>query len=156
MFKKKEQDDILFHKGIIKAKMPYSMSQPVADENDNIKVYYCDVELHIGNQNDLKNGYLATAIISARKDGIGVTNFIERLADQTVNLFLNNVIISRLGTPVDKIRWIERNYYPSENFQVVKLEWNEKYNYFTNPKWEHLNEGDWILKDHRLEDYKDQ
>lgn len=154
MFKKEKQDDVLMHNGIIKAKMPYIVGHPVSDENGNIKVHHCDVEIHIGNQNDLKIGYLATVIISARKDGIGVTNFIERLAKQTVELFLNHVILSRLGTPVDKIRWIERNYYPNENFHIVKLEWNEKNQFFTNPKWENLNDEDWILKENKLDPYE--
>jgi len=118
-----------------------------------VKVYNCDVEMHIGGQENLNDGLIASVIISAKKGGVGTTNYIEDIATLVKNGYIDNVVIPKHGPIHDRIRWVERNYYPNENFDIVTLDWNSKEERYQNPKWKPLQE-DWILKAHKLQPYQ--
>lgn len=110
--------------------------------------------MHIGDQRDLDNGFIASIIISAKKKGVGTTNFIEHLATTIKKEFIDGVVRPQNGSVHGHIRWIERNHYPKENFQLVKLEWDEKEQSYHTPKWLGIDENDWILTNHRLNPYE--
>lgn len=145
-------DSVHLWPGIYKFELPYLSFHNVRDDEGLVKVYNCDVEMHVGNQKDLDQSLIATVIISAKKDGVGTTNFIEDIATIIQNEYLDKVIIPKYGPIYDRIRWVERNYYPSETFQVVSLGWDAELNKYSDPKWNTLKD-DWIIKENKLPPY---
>jgi len=143
-----------FHSGIYQFELPYFAFHVVPNDEGMVRPYYCDVEIHVGNENDLKNGYLATVIIGVNesKGAAGVTNFIDELSTIIRNSYIPYGIKGDYDTVSKKIRWIERNYFPSENFQIVELEWDKYDKKYHSPKRNRI-EGDWIINEMRLEPY---
>jgi hypothetical protein len=119
-----------------------------------VRVYNCDIEMHIGGQNNLDNNLIATVIIGARKHGVGVTNFFEDIAKLVKEGYLDKVVIPKHGPIHDRIRWIERNHYPRENYEIVSLAWDSKAQRYHTPNWSKLDEKDWIYKNNKMEPYK--
>lgn len=151
----KNKESIISHPGIYKFELPYLTDHLVPLESGIVPVYNCDVEIHVGDQRDLNNGFLATVIIGAQKDGVGTTNFLEEIATMVFNNYINQKSIRFENISLhDKVRWIERNYYPEERFDLVQFDWNEKEFRYDNPDWYKLSEEDWILQNHRLKPYK--
>lgn len=138
--------------GIYKFELPYTIHHNVADEEGLVKVYKCDVEMHIGGEKNLNQHLIATVIISAQKTGVGTTNHIENIATLVKRGYLDEVVRPNNGAIHNRIRWIERNHYPSENFAVVSLEWDLNIRKYIRPSWEEI-ENDWILQDHKLNSY---
>ncbi|WP_047980639.1 hypothetical protein [Ornithinibacillus contaminans] len=155
MFGNKKIESITTHSGIYKFELPYLTDNLVPRENGIVPVYNCDIEIHVGNQKDLDNGFLATVIISANSDGVGNTNFVEDIATMVLNNYIDKKSIRAEHTTLyDKIRWIERNHYPKERFDLVNFEWHKEEARYIDPDWYKLAEDDWILENHRLQPYK--
>ncbi|MET3657803.1 hypothetical protein [Sporosarcina psychrophila] len=156
IFKRKQElsnlDSVHLWPGIYKFELPYLTGHNVRDNDGLVKVSNCDVEMHIGDQNNLDQHLIATVIISAKKGGVGTTNFIEHIATLIKTGYIDQVVLPKYGAIYDRIRWVERNYYPDEIYQVVSLEWNSELNHYSNPKWINL-ENDWILKENKLKPY---
>lgn len=145
-------DEVHHWTGIYKFELPYMSGHYVSDENGEVKVYTCDVEIHIGGSNNLEQKRIATVIISAQKNGVGTTNFIENIATLIKTGYIEEVVRPKNGPIHDRIRWVERNYYPKENFKMVSLEWDAKSSRYIRPSWEILD-NDWILEKHKLNSY---
>ncbi|WP_430510719.1 hypothetical protein [Gottfriedia solisilvae] len=158
MFNKKSNTNngvgIHFHPGIFKFKLPYLVDGHFPlNEGGLAPIYYCDLEFHVGDQRDLDNGILITVIISAIPGGIGVTNFIENLATLIIP-YLDQVNYGETTNILERIRFIERVYYPEENYSLVSLTWDKKNHKFTEPKWSQLPLFDWIIEGNTLEKYE--
>ncbi len=109
--------------------------------------------MHIGGEQNLNNMLIATVIVGATKGGVGVTNFIEDIAKLVKQGYLDKVVKPAHGPIHNRIRWIERNYYPSEIYHIVTLEWDDKNQKYYNPSWQNLDKKDWIFKSHRMVPY---
>jgi hypothetical protein len=155
MFKKKTDTliNVHFYPGIYKFELPYLANYNVPDDKGIVPVYNCDVEIHIGDQRDLDNKYLASVFISAKKGGVGTTNFIEDLATKIQKMFIDELTHPENGPIHKHIRWIERNFYPNENYKLVNLTWDEKAQKYYNPQWHQIDDMDWIMNNHQLAPY---
>lgn len=156
MFSKKNKpsnlEGVRHWTGIYEFDLPYIVDLVKNDEGI-IKVYDCNVEMHIGGQENLDQGLIATVIISAKKGGVGITNFIEEITTLIQNGYIDKVVIPTYGPIHDRVRWIERNYYPEETFQTVSLKWNEGINSYEKPSWDNLSDDDWVLQKTKLLPY---
>lgn len=153
IFKKPSNLDGIHHwPGIYKFVLPYTV-QNVPLSDGLVPVYTCDVEMHIGGHDNLSDELIATVIIGARKEGVGVTNFIEEIAKLVKEGYLDKIVKPANGPIHNRIRWIERNYYPLERYQVVTLEWDSENKIYHSPSWVKLLESDWILINNRMAAY---
>lgn len=148
LFKGKEAKGHWYHPGIYKFKLPFlNHTYLVKDESELVPVYYCNIEIIVGNDKDLSNGIVATVIIEAINEkgvNIGVTNYIEHIATTVKKSFLDAIFHS--GSYGDhklehhEIRWIER--YPEEytpgvtlRDSEVKMVWDDQYLSYIKPEW---------------------
>lgn len=134
---------IQLHKGIYKFTWPYLGAWLSADENNEVKVFYCNVELRVGQDDDLKEGKLLVATVTAQKNTPGVQNFIEEIATKVRLTFFGQIFHenhwNESKLPDDAIQWIEIHNFESDNeINEVKLKWNSEKKAYHSPSWKKL------------------
>ncbi|WP_268626983.1 hypothetical protein [Paenibacillus alvei] len=143
-----ENSSITFHPGIYRFEWPYLASYCIPDENGEVKVYKCDVELRVGQDEDMKDEKLVTIIITSHAPP-GVQNFIEHIATKIRIAFFDHIFYEKHWeksiVPEKKIRWIERHLFAhrtgstaDDQIQEVIMNWNSKENRYTSPTWKPL------------------
>jgi hypothetical protein len=144
-------NSILFHPGIYRFEWPYLTSYLVPnDETGEVKVYKCDVELRVGQSEDMEAGKLVTVVISSYAPP-GVQNFIEDIATKVRIAFFDTIFIEKHWempiVPEDKIRWIERHLFSHssgstshDSIQEVTMKWDAKKHIYTSPSWRSIED----------------
>ena len=142
---------IRFHSGIYKFKIPYLKHDLVPNKDNEVKVYYCDVEMHVGREDDLQEGLLATVVMTGVD---AITNDIEHIATSIYHTMFQNVFYTHLmkqNQLVNKIKWVEKyepgilSVYPRGHWVDVKLQWNEKQKSYSKPSWYGSPEESWYV-----------
>lgn len=136
---------MLIHPGKYLFQLPYIAVHNPSSETGIVPVFYCDVEMHVGNEIDLNNGYHATVIITARNNGVGITNHIERLATMVNSGYVKDVVSGNSNLIAERIRWIERTFIPEERNHLVNLRWDKSIKKYKDPDWTELPLSDWIF-----------
>ncbi len=152
MFKLKSKsklEGVTYHPGIYQITLPYLTGQ-VKNKHDIVPVSYCDVEIHVGDQRDLDKGILITVIISDIEGGMDTIPFIESITTKVLN-YIDEIVYDKTLHIMEHIRFIQRNYYPSEEYSLLDMNWDNK-NGLSAPSWTRLD-NDWIIEGNKLEDY---
>lgn len=145
------EETITFHSGIYKFKIPYLKNDLVPNENNEVKVFHCDIEMYVGREDDIQEGILATVIMTGIE---AVTNNVEHIATSIYHTMFQNVFYTHLmkqNQLVNKIRWIEKyepgilSVYPNGDWREVKFEWDEKRKSYSNPSWYGSSEESWYV-----------
>jgi hypothetical protein len=135
--KNKNEEIVIHHQGTYKFDFPFLTSNLVPNEDNIVPIYYCDVEIHVGEQLDLDEGIIATVIIRP-KGNVGMSNFTQDIATNIRKSLFKSIFICHnlnyLNKYISKsMRWLE-NYAdsnslpansPTGNWTEVILEWNE-------------------------------
>lgn len=144
--KNNDKKSVLYHPGRYKFYFPYAAFHSVADDNGFVPIYMCEVEIFVGQEIDLKEGYIATVIIHADKEGVGITNFIEMIATKIRWCFFDVIFYEKMDEPtnpfLEKIRWIEHypeeylpSCFPNGKWDIVTMQWDEKSRMYYDPCW---------------------
>lgn len=137
------------HPGIYQFQIPFYTASLVPNEDGIVPVKYCDVEMHIGAEND--ESLIATILISTKKEYQSPTNFISQVVDV---IYDNYLPLGITGENAHKfIRWVQREYYPKENFSEILVDYNSKGDTMNVSFGGKLDENDWIIKGHKLPKY---
>lgn len=145
-FKRENRVSLNYHPGKYKFYFPYPSFHNVPDDNGFVSIHTCQVELYVGQEIDMNEGYIATIIIRADNGGIGITNFFELIATKVRLSFFDVIFHERLDENTNpilhKIRWIQfhsREYAPSlfskDDWLEVKMEWDENSKKYHSPSW---------------------
>ncbi|MGU3472427.1 hypothetical protein ACLBWT_14930 [Paenibacillus sp. D51F] len=139
--------EVRMHSGIYRFKWPYLMGPLIPDDAGNVTVYDCDVEVRVGQDEDLKEGKLATIIITSYS-APGVQNRIEHIATKIRLAFFDNIFHElhweKAIVPEEKIRWIEQHLFSKGSMQgdtsldqalEVTMQWDAKKHAYGGPSW---------------------
>lgn len=153
---KLNQDSIFFHGGIYRFEWPYlTGSNMGTNDQGEVNVYKCDVELRVGQEEDLKEGKIVTVIITS--DGNpGVQGSIEKIATKIRISFFDSIFTEKHWenpiVPEHKIRWIERHLFSTrtgsdqnDEINEVTMIWDAKRHVYHSPLWKPYN-NTFILK----------
>lgn len=142
---KKEERRIRFFPGIYNFYMPYLGYWSDKNKYNQKRVYMCEVEMLVGEDEDLKDNILATIIIRVPSGkGIGITNYFENIATNIRLTFFREIfpnIDPYKKNMIDdsSIRWIEQYLYEEKSYRrstkLVDLTWNQEKKRYENPKW---------------------
>jgi len=144
--KEKTEQSIWYHPGLYKFYMPYINHMPVSNDKDQHTVYSCQVEVHVGMQNDMDEGKLATIIIKSDDEGLGVTNYIEDIATKVRlsffdKIFHEDIINSNENILDTRLRWLEyvspqyTSALPDGSLREVHMDWDIREKRYIKPDW---------------------
>ncbi|WP_336788440.1 hypothetical protein [Paenibacillus sp. MMO-177] len=141
----KEEKSIFFHPGIYKFQWPYIMNNFVTDDQGEVRVYNCNVEIRVGQEDDMNDGKLVTVVISGTAATPGVQPVITDIATKVRLSFFDSIFIEKHWeksiVPEHRIRWIEQNLFSLNSNTVedeifeVTMNWDEKRHIYTSPSW---------------------
>lgn len=142
-------NSIYFHPGIYRIEWPYLSGNLIHNEQIEVKVYTCDVELRVGQKEDMDLGNLVTVIITARPNTPGVQNFIENIATKIRIAFFDHIFIEKHWekplVPEHRIRWIERHLFSlhtgvmmDDEINEVTMQWDAKEHRYYSPSWKRI------------------
>lgn len=144
-----KEKSIYFHPGIYKFEWPYLTSDLVPDNKGEVKVYVCDVELRVGQQDDMDEGKLVTAVVTARPNTPGIQSFIDHIATKIRISFFEDIFIEKHWekpiVPDHRIRWIERHLVSQtsptmkDEINEVTMVWDAKRHIYTSPSWKQVD-----------------
>lgn len=142
-----KEESIYFHPGIYRFSFPYLGANFVRNEENEVKVFDCDVELRVGQEKDMKDGKLVVVVISDRPQTPGVQNSFEHIATKVRIAFFDSIFIEKHWektiVPEHRIRWIERHpagAHIGEETNEVTMKWDEKRHVYTSPSWTRIGE----------------
>ncbi|MGP3788188.1 hypothetical protein [Paenibacillus sp. 1A_MP2] len=132
----KSEKSIYCHPGTYNFKWPYVPGNAISDGQGEVSVYYCDVELRVGDEQDTCEGKLVTIVVTSYEPP-GVQNWFEIIATKIRISFFDSIFLeTHWGNPMvpeDKIRWIERHLFSGEtgdstldSVMEVSMDWNPK------------------------------
>jgi hypothetical protein len=145
--KRKERVPLYYHPGIYKFFFPYASFYNVPDDNGYVSIHTCQIELYIGQEIDMKEGYIATIVICADNEGIGITNFFESIATKVRLSFFDVIFHEKMNEKtnsiLNNIRWLQfysseysPSLFPGDNWMDVKMVWDENSRRYHSPTWE--------------------
>lgn len=136
---------VIYHKGIYRFQFPYLGPWLSSNDNGTVNVYHCDVEIHVGQEEDMQNGKIATIVITAQNGSIGIQNHIEHLATKIRFAFFDSIFYEQHWkkpvVPEEGIRWIERHLFSKQSSTMddevkeVTLQWDAKKYAYHSPTW---------------------
>lgn len=142
-----KKTEVIMHPGIYRFKWPYVTGHLVPNAAGEVTVYECDVEIRVGQDEDLKEGKFATIIITSCSPP-GVQNSIEHIATKIRLVFFDHIFHERHYNkpivPEDRIRWIEQHLFSKgsksgdtsiDQSQEVTMQWDAKKHAYHSPSW---------------------
>lgn len=141
--------ELHMHPGIYRFTMPYLGGHLIRNENGEVTVYQCDVELRVGQDEDMREGKLVTVVITSFAPP-GVQNYIERIATKIRIGFFDQIFHERHWekpvVPEESIRWIERHLFSQgsaegrgdtslDSILEVKMTWDAKRYAYGGASW---------------------
>lgn len=150
---KKTKESIRFHPGVYKFQIPYLLHDLIANENNEMKVSSCEVEMHVGREDDLKQGTIATIIMTSTTEPM--TNIIEYIATSIYHTMFRDIFYTYLmekNLLIDRIRWVEKydssvvSFSSNSRCDDVTFQWDEKQQSYYNPSWYQPEEDAWYRK----------
>nr|WP_306220676.1 type II toxin-antitoxin system PemK/MazF family toxin [Cohnella sp. WQ 127256] len=154
--RQKRRNNLTFHPGVYKFNWPYLCASIAPDEYNNVQIYTCEIEIHVGHEEDLKLDRIATIYVKAIKEGVGITNYFEDISTKIRFSFFDYIFYEHLldeDLLTNLVRWIE--YYPKEFaprifpqglYKEVKMDWDNKKKRYQNPKWNEINEEHFVFE----------
>lgn len=125
--------------------LPTNMGM-VKEESGHYKVDNVWVDIHVGRIEDLKEGRLATVLITDPNGG-GFANFVEDICTQIRNSFFPSIFQDECMLEEKHIRWIDvqGTIFDWHKWTADKLVWHkEKRRYsWPNTEWERFPQDDW-------------
>lgn len=140
-----KEESIYFHGGIYHFSFPYIGGLDRNEENE-VEVYHCDVELRVGQEDDMKQGKLVTVIITEREGSVGIQDKIQFIATKIRIAFFDSIFIEKHWqkpkVPEHQIRWIERHLFSKAPYSTMEDEinevsmiWDVKKHAYHSPSW---------------------
>lgn len=139
--------EIRLHSGIYRFKWPYLAGHLVPNDAGEVKVYECDVEIRVGQDDDLREGKLVTIIITSYSPP-GVQNSIEHIATKIRLAFFDRIFYENHWDkpiiPEESIRWIEQHLFSKgssvgdtshDQSLEVTMQWDAKKHAYGGPSW---------------------
>jgi hypothetical protein len=118
------------------------------EESGHYKIDNIWVDIHVGRIEDLKEGRLATVLITDPVGG-GFANFVEDICTQVRNSFFPSIFKDEWMLEEKHIRWIDvqGNVLDWNGWTDDKLVWHEKSRAYSwpNTDWERIPEDDWCF-----------
>ncbi|MEK5586621.1 hypothetical protein MKZ21_30650 [Paenibacillus sp. FSL P2-0536] len=110
--------NLRMHSGIYRFTWPYLGVDLIRDDNGEVKVYQCEVELRVGQEEDMREGKLITVVVTSYAPP-GVQSFIENIATKVRIAFFDKIFHEnhwdKPVVPEESIRWIEQHLYSQGN-----------------------------------------
>ncbi|QQZ64559.1 hypothetical protein JI735_34560 (plasmid) [Paenibacillus sonchi] len=139
--------EVILHSGIYRFKWPYLTGHLVPNDAGEVTVYDCDVEMRVGQDEDLQEGKLVTIIITSYSPP-GVQNRIEHIATKIRLAFFDHIFHERHYekpiVPEESIRWIEQHLFSKgsspgdtshDQSLEVTMQWDAKKHAYSGPSW---------------------
>ncbi|MNB77502.1 hypothetical protein D3C75_241880 [compost metagenome] len=138
--------NIHFHPGIYRFLWPYLAANFSRNDKQEVAVYHCDVEIRVGQDEDMQVGKLVTIIVTARDKTPGVQNFIEHIATKIRLSFFDAIFHEKhWEKPIiseNSIRWIERHLFSQhpgstmdDEINEVIMKWDDVRHAYHSPTW---------------------
>ena len=139
--------EIIMHPGIYRFKFPYVTGHLVPNDAGEVTVYNCDVEMRVGQEEDLREGKLVTIIITSYSPP-GVQNRIEHIATKIRLTFFDDIFHElhweKAIVSEERIRWIEQHLFSKgsnpgntshDQSLEVTMRWDAKKHAYCEPSW---------------------
>ncbi|MGC6589070.1 hypothetical protein ACPV3A_29515 [Paenibacillus sp. Dod16] len=139
--------EVVLHPGIYRFKWPYLTGHLVPNDAGDVTVYDCDVEMRVGQEEDLQEGKLITIIITSYSPP-GIQSSIERIATKIRLAFFGDIFHERhwekAVVPEEQIRWIEQHLFSKGSLPgdtsldqslEVTMQWDDKKHSYNQPSW---------------------
>ncbi|MFD0591015.1 hypothetical protein ACFQZE_23755 [Paenibacillus sp. GCM10027627] len=139
--------------GIYRFQFPYVGAHISKNEKDEVRIYYCDVEIRAGQPVDMVENKLVTVIVTAKEDTPGVQNFIEHIATKIRISFFDTIFYEKHWGKAEvlesQIRWVERHLFSTHTTSMddeileVEMKWDENKHAYHSPTWRPLDKNRW-------------
>lgn len=134
--------NISIHPGVYRFDWPYLMAYFVPNNTGEVEVNKCEVELYVGQHQNLQEGKLITIIISSYNFS-NIQSKFEHIATKIRLVFFDEICMgTHNNLSEDSICWIERRRYSKsggigsgDTLHEVKMQWNKKTQKYTDPSW---------------------
>ncbi|MEK4479967.1 hypothetical protein MKZ23_11090 [Paenibacillus sp. FSL R5-0876] len=135
-----KEKSVFYHPGIYRFQWPYLAAWLSQNEQHEVTVYHCDVEIRVGQEEDMKVGKLVTVTVTAREHTPGVQNFITEIATKVRLSFFDQIFLEKHWgktlVPEHRIRWIECHPYIEDQSPLqVSMKWDSKKHAYHSPAW---------------------
>lgn len=132
---------------------PYLAAHLIRNDQGEVKVYECEVELRVGQEEDMREGKLITVVITSYAPP-GVQNFIEQIATKVRISFFDQIFHENHWDipviPEDSIRWIEQHLFSQgsakdrddstlDTILEVKMKWDAKRHVYSSASWKPIS-----------------
>ncbi|QYK63264.1 MULTISPECIES: hypothetical protein [Paenibacillus] len=132
-----KQEIIHYKPGIYRFEWPYLGGSLVPNDKGEVTVYKCDVELRVGQDEDIRERRLITVVVTSMLPQV-LKIILNTLQLKFKIAFFDQIFIEKRWekpvVPEDGIRWIEQHLYSKQNggdashdlLSEVTMEWDSK------------------------------